>query len=321
MPELQDRTRRGVQAAPKADAHRPHITPDPSRTQDWLALAAALVSVVLWASAFIGIRAAGRDFSPGALALGRLLLGSIVLGALVWSGRWVKPTRRQLAIVTFAGLIWFGLYNVVLNEAEQRVDAGTAAMLVNIGPILIVILAALFLRERLTRGLLAGGAVAFAGVIVIGLATTSGNAPLVGVVLCLVAALAYAAGVVAQKSVLDRLPAKQVTWMCCTIGGLFCVPFAPTLLRELNTASTGSVVWMAYLAAFPTAVGFTTWAYALARGTAGRVAATTYLVPAIAIVMSWLVLGEVPSVIAVLGGALCLVGVYTARRLPSKVPQ
>lgn len=317
MPELQDRTRRDAQAQSKPDTHRPHVTPVQSRTQDWLALAAALVSVFLWASAFIGIRAAGHTFSPGALALGRLTLGSILLGALVWSGRWVKPTRRQLAIVTFAGLVWFGLYNVVLNDAERRVDAGTAAMLVNIGPILIVILAALFLRERLTRGLLVGGAVAFGGVLVIGFSTTSGNAPLVGVILCLVAALAYAAGVVAQKSVLDRLPAAQVTWMCCAIGALFCLPFAPALVRELQTASSGSVAWMAYLATFPTAVGFTTWAYALSRGTAGRVAATTYLVPAIAVIMSWLALGEVPSAGALLGGALCLVGVYATRRIPS----
>jgi drug/metabolite transporter (DMT)-like permease len=222
--------------------------------------------------------------------------------------------------VLIAGLIWFGLYNVVLNEAERRVDAGTAAMLVGVGPILIVILAGAFLRERFTRALLVGGAVAFAGVLVIGLATTSGDAPLAGVILCLMSAFAYAAGVVAQKPVLDALPALQVTWMCCTIGAVFCLPFAPTLLRELKGAPAPSIAWMVYLAGFPTAVGFTTWAYALARGTAGRLAATTYLVPPIAVVMSWVVLSEAPSAVAVLGGALCLIGVYMARRMPPMRP-
>jgi len=51
-----------------------------------LPLVAALVSVVLWAAAFVGIRAAGRSFSPGPLALGRLAIGSALLGAVVTKG-------------------------------------------------------------------------------------------------------------------------------------------------------------------------------------------------------------------------------------------
>lgn len=291
---------------------------DRSPARTWLPLAAALVSVFLWASAFVGIRAAGHSFSPGALALGRVFLGSIVLGAMLVGGgrRWVRPSRRDLGLILLAGVIWFGLYNVVLNEAERRVDAGTAAMLVGIGPILIVILAGVFLRERFTPALLAGGAVAFAGVLVIGFATTSGNATLAGVLLCLGAALAYASGVVLQKPVVARLPALQVTWMCCTIGALFCLPYAPTLVQELRGAPASAIAWMIYLAAFPTAVGFTTWAYALARGTAGRLAATTYLVPPIAIAISWVALSEVPQPAAVVGGVLCLGGVYLTRRMP-----
>jgi drug/metabolite transporter (DMT)-like permease len=65
---------------------------------------------------------------------------------------------------------------------------------------------------------------------------------------------------------------------------------------------------------FPTAIGFTTWAYALARTSAGRLGATTYLVPAVAIVLAWALLGEVPPVLALAGGALCLVGVAISRR-------
>ena len=118
---------------------------------------------------------------------------------------------------------------------------------------------------------------------------------------------------------LDHLPALQVTW-CCTIGAVFCLPFAPTLLRELKDAPAPSVAWMVYLAAFPTAVGFTTWGYALTRGTAGRLAVTTYLVPPIAVVMGWVTLSEVPSGVAVLGGALCLVGVYMAQTMSPMRP-
>ena len=278
---------------------------------------AALVSVVLWAAAFVGIRAAGRSFSPGPLALGRLALGSALLGALVLSRPTVRPTRRELALLVLAGVLWFGVYQVLLNEAERRVDAGTAAMLVLIAPIFIVALAAVFLQERTTPNLLLGGALAFGGVVVIGLATSSGSAPLVGVLLCLLAALSSAVGMVAEKPVLRRITALQATWTCCAVGALFCLPYAPQLVREWRAAPAGGIGWLVFLGVFPTSIAFTTWAYALARGSAGRLAATAYLVPPLTIVLSAIILGEAPSLIAVLGGALCLVGVAIARRVPA----
>ena len=250
-----------------------------------LPLLAALVSVVLWAAAFVGIRAAGRSFSPGALALGRLAIGSVLLGAVVLSRPMIRPTRRELALLVLAGVLWFGVYQVLLNEAERRVDAGTASMLVLIAPIFIVALASVFLKERTTPNLLLGGALAFAGVVVIGLATSSRSASLVGVMLCLLAALASAIGMVAEKPVLNRIAALQATWTCCVVGALFCLPYAPQLVREWRVAPTSGIAWLVFLGVFPTSIAFTTWAYALARGSAGRLAATAYLVPPITIVM------------------------------------
>ena len=287
-----------------------------SESSDWRPLAAALVSICLWSSAYVGIRAATRTIAPGALALGRLTIGSVLLGALLARRGAVRPTTRELGLLCLAGFLWFGLYNVALNTAERAVDAGTAAMVVNIAPLMIMALAALFLKEHLTRGLLVGGAVAFLGVLCIGLATRSGNAPWWGVLLCVVATASSAAGVVAQKPVLARVSALQVTWTCCVIGAMCCLPYAPRLAHDLRVAAPGDLAWMAYLGVFPTSVAFTSWAYALARGTASRLATLAYLVPPLTIGMSWLILGEVPKLVAILGGALCLAGVIFARRGP-----
>jgi drug/metabolite transporter (DMT)-like permease len=271
--------------------------------------------VVLWASAFVGIRAAGEDLSPGALSLGRLAVGSALLGVFVLAQRGRLPGREQWPLLVVCGVLWFGLYNLALNEAERRVDAGTAAMLVNVGPILIAILAGWLLREGFPRALVVGCAVAFAGTIIIGLATSErGVAAGWGAVLCVAAAALYAGGVVAQKPLLSRASALHVTWLACTIGLVVCLPFAPTLLDELGRADRSSIAWMVYLGAFPTAVGFMTWAYALSRTTAGRMGATTYLVPPIAILMGWALLSETPEPLALGGGALCLAGVVLARR-------
>ncbi len=286
---------------------------------DRLALGAALVSVVFWASAFVGIRAAAVDLSPGALALGRLLVGSVALGAVVVIRRPRLPGRRALVPIVACGVLWFGVYNLALNTAERHVDAGTAAMLVNVGPILIAVMGGLFLGEGFPPRLLAGCVIAFAGAITIGLAT-SGHGPTgeatLGIVLCLVAAFAYAGGVTLQKPVLASVPALTVTWLACLVGTVVCLPFAPQLVTEIGVASPASVAWLLYLGIFPTALGFTTWAFALGRTTAGRLGSTTYLVPAIAIVLAWLLLGEAPPPLAIAGGAVAIAGVVIARWSP-----
>jgi drug/metabolite transporter (DMT)-like permease len=162
--------------------------------------------------------------------------------------------------------------------------------------------------------LVIGGLVAFAGIVIIGTSTSSGRAETWGVVLCVVAAISYAVGVVTQKPLLSRLPAAEITWLACTIGAVVCLPFAPTLVDELRTADASTIWWVVYLAAFPTALGFTTWAFALRRTSAGRMGVTVYAVPVVAIVLGWLFLGETPAVLALAGGALCLTGVAISRR-------
>ena len=303
------------------------MTPDDGTTRqdehrtDWIALGAALVTVVLWASAFVGIRAVATDLSPGSLALGRLLVGTIALGTVVLIRRPRRPSRRALPFIVGSGVLWFALYNVVLNAGERYVDAGTAAMLVNVGPILIAILGGLFLGEGFPPRLIYGSLVAFAGATVIGLATSSGaDGPEagVGIVLCLIAAVAYAVGVVLQKPAVRDTPALMVTWLACLVGAVVLVPFAPLLVRDLGTASPEALAWLVYLGVFPTAIAFTTWAFALSRTTAGRLGSTTYLVPAIAIVLGWVVLSEIPPIAALLGGAIAIGGVVIARSGPAR---
>ena len=281
-----------------------------------LVLAAVLVTVVAWASAFVAIRGIQETFDPGALALGRLAVGSAALSLAVLARRsWVRPTRAEWGRILVCGVAWFAVYNVALNAAEQRVDAGTAAMLVNVGPILIALLAGTVLGEGLPRWLLIGAGVAFSGALLIGAATASAEgSDAVGVLLCLLAALAWAVGVMAQKPVLRRLPALQVTMLACLAGTVVCLPFTAGLVADARDASTGSLVALAYLGLVPTALAFGTWAYALSRMPAGRLGVTTYLVPPLTVLMAWPLLGEAPPPLALAGGALALVGVSLTRR-------
>ncbi|MER6347475.1 DMT family transporter [Streptomyces sp. NPDC001595] len=289
------------------------MTSSPSRSA-LAAAGAAAVTVVLWASAFVSIRSAGEAYSPGALALGRLAAGALVLGLLCAVRREGWPARAAWPGIAVSGVLWFGVYMVVLNWGEQQVDAGTAALVVNIGPILIALLGARLLGDPTPPRLLAGMAVSFAGAVTVGLSMSGGGgSSVLGVVLCLLAAVAYAGGVVAQKPALGRASALQVTTFGCLVGTVLCLPFAGQLVSEAADAPAAATLNMLYLGVFPTALAFTTWAYALARTTAGRMGATTYAVPALVVLMSWLALGEVPGPFTLAGGALCLAGVAVSR--------
>ncbi len=289
-----------------------------ARRDELLALGAALVTVGFWASAFVGIRDAGEELSPGALALARLASGTAVLAVFVFARRERRPERRDLPALVLCGVLWFGLYNLALNAGEQRVDAGTAAMLVNVGPVLIILLAGGVLREGFPRSLVAGCALAFAGVLVIAFADSERGGSALGAALCVAAAVAYAGGVVSQKPVLARVSPLQATFVCCLVGTLVCLPFAPQLAAEADDAGAEALTWAVYLGVFPTALAFTTWAFALARTSAGLLGTTTYLVPPLSILLGWVLLDEAPAAPAFLGGALCLVGVAVARSRPAR---
>jgi drug/metabolite transporter (DMT)-like permease len=295
--------------------------PAPDSRVQGLALAAGLVTVVFWASAFVGIRAAAVELSPGALALGRLLIASIALGLLVAIRRPAWPARRDLLPILVIGALWFGIYFIALNAAEREVDAGTAAMLVNVAPILIAILGGLFLGEGFPPRLLIGCLIAFAGVIVISVATSGqqpGGATLLGIALCFVSAAVYSVAVTIQKPLLRRVNAQMVTWLACTVGVIVSLPFLPELLDEAPRAQPTTLGWVVYLGIFPTAIAFSTWAYALSHTAAGRLGSLTYLAPAIAIVIGWLVLGEAPAPVAFVGGAIAIGGVVIARSQPRR---
>jgi drug/metabolite transporter (DMT)-like permease len=280
-----------------------------------LGFAAVLVTVALWASAFVGIRAVGPSFSPGPLTLGRLAVAAVVLGAVVLPKLRVLPRGREWWPILAYGIMWFGGYNVALNAAEHLLDAGTAALLINVNPILVAVMAGLILKEGFPRWLIIGSLVAFGGVAVIALGSGQrSTADVAGVLLCLLAAALAAVSVIVQKPVLRKFPAAQATWFGIMVGALCCLPFSGQLLAELRAAPLPATLGLVYLGVFPTAIAFTTWAYALSLIEAGRLAATTYLVPGTTILISWLVLGEVPTLWGLAGGAIALVGVALTRR-------
>ena len=192
--------------------------------------------MVLWASAFVGIRAVGPSFSPGSLTLGRLAVAAVVLGLLVVPKLRGLPRGREWWPILAYGVMWFGGYNVALNAAEHMLDAGTAALLINVNPILVAVMAGVILKEGFPRWLIIGSLIAFGGVAVIALGSGQrSTADVAGVLLCLLAAALAAVSVIVQKPVLRKFPAAQATWFGIMVGARL----LPALQRPVDHRAAG----------------------------------------------------------------------------------
>lgn len=280
-----------------------------------LALAAAGVTVVLWASAFVAIRHLAGTFAPGSLAFGRLTLGAICLGAIAGRGGVPRATRTQWLAIVVVGTLWYATYHLALNAGEHHVDAGTASLLILSSPVFVAVLALVFLSESMTRTIATGLGLALTGVALIAVSGSGGgDQRLLGAGLCLVSALASSIAMVVQKRLLGGLKALPLTWMTVSVGAVVCLPFAGQFVGDVRHASASSIGWLVFLGVFPTAIAYTTYGFALSRMSATQASILTYLIPPITIVLGLLFLGETPPGLAYAGGLVTLAGVVIARR-------
>src|SRR5690606_22574972 len=162
--------------------------------------------------------------------------------------------------------------------------------------------------EGLPVRLFVGMGVSMAGIVVITVATTTGHLTVLGVVLSLVAALLYAGSVLLQKWQLTGGDSYAVTLVGIAGATVACLPFAGELATELSAAPAASVWAVVYLGLFPTALAFNFWGYALKHIPAGVLSSSSLVVPALVVLLSWLTLGEVPPLLAVIGGLVVVAG-------------
>jgi drug/metabolite transporter (DMT)-like permease len=276
-------------------------------------------TVLLWASAFPAITVAVRGLGPAGLAVARLAVASaaLALAAPLMGVR--RPKRGDLPLIALCGLAGMTGYQLLLNAGERVVPAGTASLLVATAPVYASLLAVAFLGERASRRRWAGSAVALAGTVLI--AASHGLGFGASALIVLAAAVLQAIFHTAQKPLLARYTGFEVTAYAMWAGTVLVLPWTGSLLRALwgpgahaGGAAIGSAV---FLGLAPSAAGFVLWAYAMARTDVGRVTVSLYLVPAAAIGISLVWLGQVPGPAELIGGAIALAGVVLASGDPT----
>ncbi len=287
-----------------------------------LALVAVTLTVIFWASSFVGIRIGLVGYTPGALALLRYGVASICMLILYFlQDKRSRITGRDLLLLVLLGIIGFGVYNVTLNIGELTVPAGIASFIVSLIPVGITILAVIFLGERLSVLATIGVLVSISGIVVIAIGEHAGMKFDIGVVYVLIATISGSIYSVAQKAFCRKYRAIEITAIAMWGGTLAMMVYLPQLIHQLPHAPAAATYAAIYMGIFPAAIAYVAWTYALSKMPASYAASYLYFLPIVTTLLGFLFLAEVPAALSLVGGFIALAGaVVVGRARKAKVP-
>jgi len=282
-------------------------TPQNSVWRVYLALGLAVSG---WGFAWVGIRAAVVHYDAGPLALGRYLVGSLVLVPLwfVRGRHW--PARGEWPAILLMGLFGFTIYNLLINEGERTITAGTAAFVAAIIPVLNTIGARIFFKEKVVVWGWVGLLISTGGVAIITVGGEGGGFQLsTGALLVVLAAFSATVYGLLTKRFVRRYHALDVTTWAIWCGTLFLLPFFPGLLGNLSDAPPGPTLHMIFLGIFPGAISYASLAYAIQHLSMARAISCLNLIPPFSVGLAWVMLDELPPAMTFVGGLIAMGGV------------
>lgn len=300
----------------------------PNRTTaDWKSepktWAAIVIALLLWASAFAGIRAGLESYGPGQVALLRFGTASLVLGLFAAATRMRMPDVRDIPQIVLAGFLGISVYHVALNYGEQTVMAAAAALIISSSPVFTALLSTRFLGERLTPIGWTGVLASFAGVALIAAGEGGGLNFNTDALLILVAAVATSLYFIVSKPSLKRYSGLEFTSYAIWAGTVPMLAFLPGLIEQMPVAQPSATWAVVFMGIFPGALAYVLWSHALSRMPASSLSAFLNFQPVNAAVIAWLWLGEVPSLLTVIGGSIAVAGVALVQargHAPAPVP-
>lgn len=281
----------------------------PAASRDATAIASVVVTILIWASAFPAIRAGLEAFGPVELGAARFAIAGLPAALYLLITRPGWPTGHEIWRIAIGGIFFVALYTVLLNIGELTVSAGAAAFIINVNPIITAIFAMLLLNETFSAKAWLGTAISFAGIGLIALGEGEGFRIDIGALFIFGAALCNTVTTIAQKPLFKtHRPVTVAAWNI-VIGALLLSPAMPAAAFQVPHASAEALFAVIYLGIGPSMIAYATYSVMLSKFPASRASNFLYSVPPISTLLGFLWLGEVPGLVAIIGGAMALAGV------------
>jgi drug/metabolite transporter (DMT)-like permease len=292
--------------------------------QDYFFLIIGL-TIIFWALAFPFIKIGLTELSPVNLTIMRLLVVCIVFIIFLVSmpNRFSKIKKNDIIPIFLLGFFGIIVYHLGLNWGEQYISPSTASLIIATIPIYIVILATIFLHEKITLKIVFGIILSSLGVIII---STLGTPNFIleiryilGAVAVLIAALVGAVYTIGGKKLLTRYSPLSLTVYAFLLGSLGLIPFlSMSLFEQVSSLSLIGLGVIIFLGLCPTVIAYVLWYVALEIKTASELGVYLYFIPVLATIFSFVLLQEEITWLFILGGALVIIGLYIVNKNAKK---
>ncbi|HDZ8764357.1 TPA: DMT family transporter [Staphylococcus aureus] len=269
-----------------------------------------LFTIILWGSAFPMIKIALNDFSAESLSAFRLILATIILLPFVIIKKLPTPELRDIPVIFILGFCGFVIYHTALNFGETLISSGISGILVSTTPIFSSALAYIFLKEHFSKWNWLSSLVAFIGISIISISKddyTTIN--VLGVFIILLASFSESLYFTFQKKYIEKYGFIAFTLYTIMASSPFMLIFIPEIINDIHGATFTSIVSVLYLAIFPTIIPYVLLAYIVKSVGVSDATMSLYLTPIVSLLLSYLLLDELPTTLAIIGGIITLLGV------------
>ncbi|MBS3271906.1 DMT family transporter [Staphylococcus aureus] len=269
-----------------------------------------LFTIILLGSAFPMIKIALNDFSAESLSAFRLILATIILLPFVIIKKLPTPELRDIPVIFILGFCGFVIYHTALNFGETLISAGISGILVSTTPIFSSALAYIFLKEHFSKWNWLSSLVAFIGISIISISKddyTTIN--VLGVFIILLASFSESLYFTFQKKYIEKYGFIAFTLYTIMASSPFMLIFIPEIINDIHGATFTSIVSVLYLAIFPTIIPYVLLAYIVKSVGVSDATMSLYLTPIVSLLLSYLLLDELPTTLAIIGGIITLLGV------------